>query len=1000
ICAITAMVCAFGFALGLYNAKANDSSFVVQFDANAEEYLDSYGLGDTLQIKSAKILYKGNEYNATSILHYPNGVTLSTNSVTLEQVGRYKVEYKAIVDGKVLSKSIPFAVYDDLFSINGRGTISYGTPGDYLPGREGLNLSLQQGDVFTFNKVLDLSNSTKETTPIIKFYATPLVAGENEIDMVTLKLTDIYDSNNFVEVRYKQTDKTVYIDGKANGQNAIGLHWQNKASTTIDYEGGCCRIFSNHSQYGYGANTSFTGIAPKYAYGFENNYCTLMLDSKEHRLYAQRSVHASSGLVVDLDDPVLYEDNLWSGFTTGEVILSLSASGSSISYNLFIESIMGNDLTKESAENNVSISVGVDFGKYTEDTIPNAVVGKKYSVYPILIPEISGMNVIDSGVLVYYNYNSNARTLVDVTNGEFSVTKEGVYTLYYHVEDSWGNVSVKTVDVTAIVREPVTVDFGDYQSQFVVGNQVAVANPTFSNIIDGYTVKTYATLKSSNIVYDVVDGKFLPMYSGDYEIRYDYKDELGEATFKYDLTVAKSDTPLCEGDAQVPKYVIKGFDYAIPDYLAYDFSNGTQQIKGQLYLSQDGGQPTLINNNKFTVTAENYVDLTFKFDNGKETVEKAYFNIPVVDIYDQDDKLNVWQMLQGSDFTVTPGTDFTTYSLTKETATLEVVNSVHVNLFELVFVANGNLDSVFIELVNLSNRSDVAKISFVDGQDGVKVVAYRNGVLVKEILTNNEFNSNVEISTSVVDGNIVFSETNDVISVAELLGGFADKMFMSVGVDGVTDSAILNIYKVNGLRLRTGTTRPSAPTLLYNERVFQGHSVGEVVELAFDAYDFVDTSPTCSFAVIDNKTGNYVVSDEGVLLDGVSNDFFTTYHITITDYFEYSVIFSLGNDWRPASPKAQEIIIVDKDVPTIQLDVKVNTYNLNSKVEVAKPIVIDDKDGEIKYSVFVIDANEYMTYLSDDLSFVADKKGVYQIIYLAVDSSGNVALANYYIQVK
>ena len=1008
---ICTLVCSFLIVLSIFalfftnnKTNANENTITIQYDTGIEDYLDSYGLGETIQIKPAKILYNGNEYSATPILYYPNGVTVSSGTVSLEQVGCYYVEYKANVNGEILSKKISFTVYDDLFSIKGSGTYSFGSAEQYMPGKEGLKLSLQQGDVFTFNKVLDLSSSVKGSTPVINFYAIPEEAGKKELDILTVKLTDIYDENNFVEVRYKAVsdyDAAIYVDAKANNQKYLGIHWQEKTLTSMAYDDGHCRLFQNHGAYGYYLYGSFTGIVPTHLYNYTNNYCYLNFDSQQNRIYTKSSGAVSNGLITDFDDPVLQGYDVWDGFTTGEVILSITASGSATSYNILIDSIYGVDLKQESAKNDLNVNVGVDFGIYEEDTLPNAIVGKNYPVYPIILPEISGINIVDSGVLVYHNYNSSSRTLVGVIDNQFNVEKEGIYTLYYYLEDSWGNVSIKTVDITAIKRDFVEVDFGTYQTQFNVGSTVKVSTPTFKNTIDGYTVKTTAKHKSQDVIYDILSYEFLPLYSGEYEICYEYTDNYGTTLFSYDITVEKTDTPIYYGDAEVPKYVIKGFDYKLPDYFAYDFSNGTSIIKGELYLSNDGKEEVLVKDNAFTVDAENYIDLIFKFDNGKEISKKIYSNIPVVNLYDENDKLCVWEMLQGSDFVVNPNTDYTSFTLSgKNNGKLDAVNKAHINMLELVYTANGNFNSVYIDLIKISDRTDSAKITFNRVGDSVNVVMKRNGKVIKELLTTNNFNSNVEISISVIDNNFVLSGTDEKVEVKELLSGFEDEMFMSIGIGGVSGEATLNVLKVNGLRLRTGTTRPSAPTLFYDEKTFTPHSLGEVIELSFGAFDFVDTSPYCTFALIDNKTGSYVLSDEGVLLDGVSNDFYTTYHLTVTEYFDYYIVFNLGNDWRPASPKTQALSVKDEVAPEIKIDVKLNTYSVNSKIDVAKATVVDDKDGEIDYFVFVVDANEYVTYLTEELSFTADKKGIYQVIYYAVDSSANATFESYYIQVK
>lgn len=94
--------------LGL-TALANTQRYEFSF-ANGQTLLQEYTVGDVVTIPDG--LFEGTTtLQATKKVVYPNGLTVTTNQITLSAVGKYKVVYQANVDDETITETKTFNVY-------------------------------------------------------------------------------------------------------------------------------------------------------------------------------------------------------------------------------------------------------------------------------------------------------------------------------------------------------------------------------------------------------------------------------------------------------------------------------------------------------------------------------------------------------------------------------------------------------------------------------------------------------------------------------------------------------------------------------------------------------------------------------------------------------------------------------------------------------------------------------------------------------------------------
>ena len=300
------------------------------------------------------------------IINFNNGdglITGDLSNVTANNVVIVDDEFTELTDSEnaiehdiswansgftIVDKNLMFngnVVYDDV-SVKTNAILSYTRMASSAnrssgSGNEpsGLKVTLASGDVFTYNEPIDLSGQTtnitgKETNErdnIVCFYVIPETKGIADVYDVKVRLTDVYDEDNFIEIvvyanctdENEATGQALYAGARASVQeNYAGAHYLDYSNTGMISD----RIFKDvdyYTQGGYWSNL-VTFAAPN---GYENvRPFSFAINYSEKILYGfdQEATNTMwcTHRLADLDDSD-YFDMLWDGFTTGEVYLSI-----------------------------------------------------------------------------------------------------------------------------------------------------------------------------------------------------------------------------------------------------------------------------------------------------------------------------------------------------------------------------------------------------------------------------------------------------------------------------------------------------------------------------------------------------------------------------------------------------------------------------------------------------------------------------------------------------
>lgn len=957
-------------------------------------YEKTYELGETLDVQSATIMHNGEEYTAKAVVRYPSGVKYSVDKIILSEVGVYTVEYTANANGKQISESVSFTVNNDAYTIKGKGSVSYGTNAYLSKDIKGLNVQLSSGATFRYNRVIDLGNNNVNSVPVLRFYTTPETLGVREVDKVTVTLTDAYNPDNFVVVEYKgMRVRYAYVSAGANNQISMGLELLNEQKPgAILYENLPWMLWKNSGFFGNSILGEF-GSVTKFELGF---------NAKEKQIYSNGAAKDhTKKMVIDLDEPLFYGEDLWSGFTTGEAVLSIQASGyASSNFNFFITEIDGEDLSNAEVKNTTPPHINVDFNGRTEESISLHVVGKPYSVFPAVAYDVFGKNV-ECRSYVYYNYSSSARTLVNVKDGIFTPTRPGVYTLVYKAIDDFGNQVIETINVECIVREKVEAEFGEQQITATVGQTVPIAALDIKNGLNGATVSSVAKLNGSDIEYPIATDSmsFQPFYAGTYTIVYTYTDEIESAEFSYEIDVQGTEKPLFVGDAVVPKFFIKDCTYYIEDYYAYDYSNGTQLIKADVYLSMDGGTEQKLVGNTFKVkNVDATLDVIFKVGSS----EKRYSGIVVDANYGKRGKIDFSKYLYAKDFSSESTSEGITYTASDEvgdTTLIELIHYGYLDVFNTQFIVKenaDNFDAFSIILTAQRDRTDKIRITYESAERGIIITVSRGEKYLAQGKCLSEICGGQEFKTYVKDGVLCFQGSELQIPVAELFDDFSVKFFVEVELRGITGATAITFKQMMNQGLSNGAYDLVNPIFIGNG-FGDNYNIGDSLYISsFDCYDFVDPNPTFYYTVID-ENDQFLTADDGTLLDGEQNKPQKEYSVILDRYVVGNLLYVVKDYSGRKDENGFVFQVVDKTPPTITLDIEKTHYNVGDTVKIATAIV-EDNSTAATYTVGIIDPDGRLLILSEK-SFKATKAGEYTIIYYACDGINNTTFTQYIVRV-
>ena len=913
---------------------------------------DVYYLNDKISLpQSVKAVYNGQEFVLTdSALVYPDGNTYKKEVYELDTFGRYRVVYTLKTEGVILSAEKEFSVITKRFGVSSsHSTAEYGDLTEEFAKNtgksKGIIVSLASGDTFNYNVPIDLSKNTVNDFVTLYTPQTPLTA---DVGDITVRLTDCYDSSVYVDfLLWFNPNQAVHARAGAAGQKLSGFNKNPRVSATG---------------------------TPVY------------IDGEEWYMAFDNFGTGSFVKVTQLANPDIYEKNLFGGFTTGEVYLSVFCDnyyGSAA--KIEIEQIGGLSENEIVQADYVDEKAPVLTVKgVPESGIVNVVKGKTVSIFDAEAVDVSGAEV---SAAVYYNYDSTKRNNVLVKNGSFVAEHVGAYTIVYTATDRFGNSSSKNIKINCVdVPSGKTIDFAvDEIGSLKAGYEAQMPEYTVKGLNGDVTVDVYAVYNGEKTA--IKDGKFTPMNIGTYEILYEYYDAFDFYTYSYEIESQTSDAVVFSDELHLPRYFIKDAEYSLDSIKAYVFTDKNVKAEDtEFFVKFDGGEYVKADKNLFKITGNDTV--AFKFAYGKQLIESKPIEIIDVNFRSQ---ISLSKYFQGN-FTAEESSARIRYTSEKTEGdnALKFINALAFDNFSLSFSVplEAAYNSLAIKLTDFYDENNVVEFEFYPmvGAIGVKI----NGTEYKT-------------SGTFADGSIKTIYYDNTSKKLVLPGGtsvvmsdpFKNRLcFADIELKGIRGEAYVDIRKVNNQPFTT-TYFDIIEPLISAEDVSGKRDIGEKITLSPAIYTDV-ISPSLYgklFIEVTDPSDNYVVSDNGVKLDGTvlaSEE----YSFTLSNYGDYRVNYKTV-DQSGNEGSLPYVIRVENDVkPTVEIVgdktvriERLSVYNVDN-YKVSDDI---DKAEDLEVTIIVMD-NKQNSVVSVGSEFKAKYAGEYVVYVYCTDKDGN---ANY-----
>ncbi|MCI8487761.1 MAG: carboxypeptidase regulatory-like domain-containing protein [Clostridia bacterium] len=1001
-----------------------------------------YGVGAQFELPAAAAIeYGSKQYDASVILRGPNGNGFNSQKVTLGVAGKWTLEYRATADdGNALTAEESFYCRDKLFSVSSpRSSAEYVAEKQLhngIKGGAGIDISVAKGDSFGYNKVIDLSGKTRNDK-IVTFYMAPETLYNYDASQINFVFTDAYDRDNSVTVTVKRTlqysisdmQKYSYVTANAAGQPATGINQPVQAqypSVTVDGE-----TYSLHVGNAYGRavpHSMYGGCElDDSAANFLGKTMSIAYESETKRVYAY-GTDGSARLVADLDDPAQFE-NPWGGFTDGKVLLSVNmGSYRALNANAVITNINGGELSAEYSRDDFGPSVTVDLDGYDESNLPKARVGSPYPLFDsYAIDESNGRVICD--VSVWRNYFSEStRARISSDGKTFTPTRPGIYTVLYSAKDYEGNVTSKTYNITAEQLPALTLSHDDCAVSSAVGKPFTVSGVSLEGGAGVKAVSAKAALDSdSSVEYELTsdgDGNysFVPLAQGAYTVTFAYSDYLESKTEEIKFNATSATGAYIPAEAAVPRYVLSGATYALPELNGYVFEGGAT-VKA-CTAAVTGGE-LAANGKSFRVTAESgNIKLTYTLAmQGGESAVKEY-EIPVVagtGVDGAERSLNMLALftqsvcpfeqsgsvrkdvamrLTQNDFEGRPVFTVTNGDSTAAYGSVDFANKLLASSFATRFsIEQPDFDRVSVYITDSVNASQTVRVTFENAGSWKMNFRVNNGYTYS---TSYTATSSVDIAYDAAHGTI---ETGSIAAtVSEYLGGGEFKgfesgyVYVTYQLEGVhaASTAAIRVYAVNNQTISGNKIDVVDPEV--TAYAGQGDlAVNTVTEIpAFLVCDVINPFSSVSVKVT-APSGAVMVSEDGISLDG-TQDISRSYKIKLTEYGNYTIAVT-GTVGKNNTEFGTQygIQVLDMSAPTVTFINPVTEAKVGDTVAFAGVNVSDDKTSADKITVtaYLVAPSGKITNVDIKTygSFVAAEAGEYKFVIYACDEGNRYGSA-------
>lgn len=961
---------------------------------------DVMAVGTEFDIADAEITFAQRKYTSKTTLVYPSGKT-ATGSAKLDEAGVYTVRYECVYDGKEDVYEKTFAVKEvpsSLFETS-HCEVEYGKL-NINNGYSGAIFTFESGGSFVYDKVIDLSDNTKEDI-LLEMVIDPSSLSQMDFTGMYITFTDIYDESNYFTIRLRNggTGPYTLIRAAAPGQYYsawyYGFDWSTGQVTS--------RLDNTvaHDFGGFVPNMSFTGESSVWT--FDEAVLRIYYDNEEKALYSHASwlpEGYTKQMICDFDDENCFSNKLWSGFNTGEVRMSISTFGVDSSARVALFSIDGDRFDTQYSDDRNGPQITPELSP-----LPSAQVGKPYRLPSFRVTDKDSA-VVWQDCEVYCGAEP-----IDVTDGVFTPSRAGTYTIVCYAADAFGNRTQKTFSVTAKETLPaITFEWtGSVPDRVEFGGRIDLPGIRITNPGAGeatcrvsYGILGQTLTETTGTSIDCTE-------LGTLQIVYTVTDYVGNQTSKtMTVEVYRSTEPVFDpGDLNLPIAFFAGEKYVFPSYTAtyYNKELVRYDIPAEITISDGAAEPTVIGQDGVYVPTVSdsqktaTVRLVFQ-GKGSQPLEITR-EVPIISLdYEAISQKEYQKTLFVSlNAALTAKNDGILFeNLTDgEDMSFTFAKPVDCRDLDLQFTLNATANrygSLVITLTDAENGKQA--IRFVITPDGDKLQCSVNGSPVTTIsgsMTDPKKTA-VEIKYTAAGGEFVDGMglklgTPVTTMYGDAFNGFeSGKVYIRFEVCDITGASAVSVAQINNQKLTFLSGDNVSPLITVNGSCTGTYAIGDTVTIP----------PAHAYDVI-SRIGDVMVEvkapDGTVVLSAVAD---RAYTVTCDQLGEYSVEYRVSEIWlvrgveQPGNTrtKMMSFVVANSKLPEIRFDSELPeraTAGTTLHLPTYQTVSNSTSDA-VEVFITVVSPDGKVTTVTDG-KVVLSQYGVYQIVYRLKNADGN-----------
>lgn len=983
----------------VYSAGEEFDKKIIAFTAvdgkvnfKADGCKERYSLNEKIELPRVTAQYGEKEKSAEVVLIKPDGSLDMSFRPTLSDKGTYSFVYYADFDGAVYQSINNFVVSDgenDLFESLKDSKFSSGEFLNYSVNEiSGLKVTgNSDGAKIRYGKTIDLSHKTREQS-LIELAVTPSVYGEEDFNQLSILLTDVHDTTNYVQItvyKGKWGNSVSFVKAAAKGQVVAGLE-KNKLATRYDLGTSVMMSFAGNRVIG-------------------SETLKLYYDNIEKAVYADTlRTPSADGKVNDFDSPELQgETSVWGGFTSGEVTMTITMSSfNKKSGSYIITSVDGNKLGNVSLNDEVAPEIYVDIEGYG-NAAPAGRAGRQYKVF--------GAKAYDRGdgaykpvkKAVFRNYGTSGAVEYELSaDGVFTPDVAGKYTVVYTAADSVGNKAEKNygINVSDDLPEITLEGFDEIKGEYFVGETLVL--PVMTAKGGSGNPETTLTVSSGG-VSETIYSEYTFNREGEYVLKAKVIDYLGLITsFSKTVRVAVSDAPITEFP-EMPVAFINGCEYDLPDFKAVDYTTGSataavkkafvspenendfKEIKGKFVPDY----PSNVKNLKVKVIAVS--------SKGGESVKE--YLVPLLRVKNESGGIDMSNLFVKNDVTAVKGRMYCDFITSKDGASFTLANAVIANGLNLEFGGDGEkiaFTSVTVTITDSVKRNQ--SVSFTLGAtSAVKSQFSASGKKVSAAMGSMAINNPFRFTYSSLTQTL--KDQNALTNAAQFkkyddgseFNGFdSEKVLIKFKFNGVKGDSLIRLAVIGNQTISSRNIDAIAPQISFGGEVPLSAGKGEKVILPKPVVaDVFDPSAKVMLTVYDPK-GSEILTSHNPCEEELS--------FIPDSYGVYGIVYTVYDAFGNSMPSSYNLTVSDNVPPVLTIKGELpSKIKAGSVLTFPEASVTDNLSAGLKADIFVIEPCGAMKAVGKTYKFT--RRGKYLVRYFAKDENYNFATKEFVITV-